>query len=217
MTQYERMQKGLVFDVCDKDIMEMQRPYRQKIWEFNKLGPLEADKKVAYMKEIFAECGEGSFIEGPFYATWGGKNVHLGNGVYANYNLTLLDDAHIYIGNRVLLAPNVTIATASHPLNAKLRRYEMQYNRDVYIGDNAWIGANVVILPGVHIGKDTVIGAGSVVTRDIPDSVLAVGNPCRVLREIGERDKEFFYHDERIDWENLNEICERKSKLPKFK
>ena len=216
MTQYERMLKGLVFDICDGDIMEMQRPYKQKIWEFNKLGPDEADKKIAYLKETFAECGEESFIEGPLYATWGGKNVHLGNGVYANYNLTLLDDGNIYIGNRVLIAPNVVIATASHPLNAKLRRCEMQYNRDVYIGDNAWIGAGVVILPGVHIGKDSVIGAGSIVTRDIPDSVLAVGNPCRVLREIGERDKEFFCRDERIDWENLNGICEEKLKRKKF-
>ncbi len=103
-------------------------------------------------------------------------------GVYANYNLTLLDDGHIYIGNRVLLAPNIVISTASHPLTPELRRYEMQYNRDVYIGDNAWIGAGVVILPGVHIGKNTVIGAGSVVTKDIPDNVLAVGNPCHFKR-----------------------------------
>ena len=117
-----------------------------------------------------------------------------------------------------MIGPNVVITTANHPLNPELRRYEMQYNRDVYIGENVWIGAGAIILPGVHIGKNSVIGAGSIVTRDIPESVLAVGNPCHVLREIGERDRDYYSRwDDRVDWENLTEICERKSKLPKFK
>jgi galactoside O-acetyltransferase len=216
MTQYERMLKGLVFDICDKDIMEIQNPYKQKLWEFNQLSPSETQKKQEYMKEVFAECGEDCFIESPLYASWGGKNVHFGRGIYANFNLTLIDDGNIYIGNRVLIGPNVVIATANHPLNPDLRRYEFQYNRDVHIGDNAWIGAGAIILPGVNIGKNSVIGAGSVVTRDIPENVLAVGNPCRVVREIGESDREFYYRDERVDWKNLDSICDRKSKLPKF-
>ena len=216
MTQYERMINGLIYDTCDEEIMNMQRPFREKLWEFNQLTPFDSDKKEAYMKEVFAECGEYCCIELPFHASWGGKNVHFGTGIYANYNLTLIDDGHIYVGNRVLFGPNVVVATANHPLDPNLRRYEMQYNRDVYIGENVWIGAGATILPGVHIGKNSVIGAGSVVTRDVPENALAVGNPCRVIKEIGERDKEFYYRDDRVDWENLSHICEEKSKHPKF-
>ena len=216
MTQYERMINGLLFDVCDKEIMEMQRVYREKLQALIQFSPYDPQARIAYMKEVFAECGEGSYFELPFHASWGGHHVHFGNGVYTNYNLTLLDDGHIYIGNRVLIAPNVLIATATHPLTPELRRYEIQYNRDVHIGDNVWIGAGCTILPGVHIGENSVIGAGSIVTRDIPDNVLAVGNPCRVIREIGEQDKEFYYRDEKIDWENLTDIIEAKKDLPKF-
>lgn len=144
--------------------------------------------------------------------------MHFGTGIYLNTNVTMLDDGHIYVGNRVLIGPNVIIATASHPLEPSLRRYEMQYNRDVHIGENVWIGAGTVILPGVNIGNNSVIGAGSVVTRDIPEGVLALGSPARVIREIGEYDRVFYYyqHDEKIDWENLTGICEEKSKHPKF-
>ena len=123
--------------------------------------------------------------------------------MYANFNLTLVDDGHIYVGDQVMFGPNVTITTANHPIEPGLRARGLQYNKDVYIGKNAWIGAGVLIMPGVHIGQNTVIGAGSVVTKDIPDNVVAVGNPCRVLREVGEHDREFFYRDERIDWEEL--------------
>jgi len=216
MTQYERMINGLIYDTCDKEIMEMQRPFKEKLWKFNQLNPFDSRAKEAYMKEVFAECGEHCCIELPFRASWGGKNVHFGTGIYANFNLTLIDDGHIYVGNRVLFAPNVIVTTANHPLDPELRKYEMQYNRDVYIGENVWIGAGAVILAGVHIGKNSVIGASSVVTRDVPENVLAVGNPCRIVKEIGERDREFYYRDDRIDWENLSGICEEKSKRPKF-
>lgn len=129
----------------------------------------------------------------------------------------MIDDGHIYVGNRVLIGPNVVITTANHPFDPELRKYEMQYNKDVHIGENVWIGAGTIVLPGVHIGKNSVIGAGSIVTRDIPENVLAVGCPCHVVREIGARDREFYSHwDDRIDWENLKGICEAKSSLPKF-
>ena len=206
MTQKERMTSGLIYDACDKDILEEQGPYQEKLWEFNQLKPTEADKKQAYMKEVFAECGEGCYIELPFRSSWGGHHVHFGSKIYANFNLTLIDDGHIYVGDRVLFGPNVVVATANHPINAKLRRQEMQYNRDVYIGENVWIGAGAIILPGVHIGKNSIIGAGSVVTRDIPENVVAMGNPCRVSRAVGERDREFYYREDRIDWEVINEL-----------
>lgn len=203
MTQYERMQQGLVYDPADAEIMREQLRYQDRLWEFNQLKPSQLKEKIKYMKEVFAECGDGCYIELPFRANWGGRNVHFGNGVYANFNLTLVDDGHIYVGDKVMFAPNVTVATANHPIEPSLRAKGYQYNKDVHIGENVWIGAGTVIVPGVHIGKNSVIGAASVVTKDIPENVVAVGNPCRVIREIGERDRAYFYKTERIDWENL--------------
>ncbi|MGN0181404.1 MAG: sugar O-acetyltransferase [Candidatus Ornithomonoglobus sp.] len=203
MTQYERMVNGLIYNPADDEIMKEQVVFQDLLWVFNQLKPSEYDKKQKYMKEIFAECGDNCYIELPFHANWGGHHVHLGSGIYANSNLTLVDDGHIYIGDKVMFGPNVTISTASHPINPELRDKGLQFNKDVYIGENTWIGAGVVIVPGVHIGRNTVIGAGSVITKDIPDNVIAVGNPCRVLRNVSEHDHEFFYKAERIDWENI--------------
>ena len=203
MTQYERMTAGLIYDPGDPEIMSMQVPFQDALWEFNHLKPSDYEKKTEYMKKVFAECGDNCYIELPFRANWGGHNVHFGSGIYVNFNLTVVDDGNIYVGDKVMFGPNVTIATANHPMNAELRAKSYQYNKDIYIGENVWIGAGVVIVPGVHIGKNSVIGAGSVVTRDIPDNVVAVGNPCRVLRAVGEHDNEFFYKNEKIDWENL--------------
>lgn len=203
MTQYERMVNGLIYDPADPEIVDEQTPFLDKLWEFNQLKPSDGDKKEKYMKEVFAECGENCYIELPLHANWGGHHVHFGNYVYANFNLTLVDDGHIYVGDRVMFGPNVTVATANHPINTELRAKSLQYNKDVWIGENTWIGAGAVIMPGVHIGKNTVIGAGSIVTKDIPDGVVAVGNPCRVLRPVSDHDKKYFYKDEVIDWENL--------------
>ena len=203
MTQYERMVKGLLYDPNDEEIMAEQLPLLDGLWEFNRLKPSELEKKQQYMREVFAECGDNCYIELPLHANWGGHHVHFGSGIYANSGLTLVDDGHIYVGDKVMFGPNVTVATANHPLDAGLRARGLQYNKDVWIGENAWIGANVVIVPGVHIGKNSIIGAGSVVTKDIPDDVLAAGVPCRVLRAVGEHDREYFYKDERIDWEEL--------------
>ena len=203
MTQYERMTAGLLYDPGDSEIMAEQLPFQDRLWQFNQLKSSDYAEKQRYMREVFAECGEDCYIELPLRANWGGRHLHFGSGIYANFNLTLVDDGHIYVGDRVMFGPNVTIATANHPIDAELRGRGLQYNKDVYIGENAWIGAGAVIVPGVHIGKNAVIGAGSVVTRDIPDNVVAVGNPCRVLREISERDRVYFYRSERIDWDEL--------------
>ena len=203
MNEYERMIKGLIYDPMDEEILKMQFPYQDKLFEFNKLKPSDVDKKQQYMNEVFAECGDNCYIELPFSANWGGHHVHFGNGVYANSNLTLVDDGHIYVGDKVMFGPNVTIATANHPIEPTLRAKGLQYNKDVHIEENVWIGAGVIVVPGVHIGKNSVIGAGSVVTKDIPENVVAVGNPCRILREISEKDKKYFYKNELIDWDNL--------------
>lgn len=203
MTNKERMDAGLVYDPNDPALAGDQVEYLDKLWAFNQLRPSQQAEKTRYMKEMFAECGEGCYIELPFHANWGGKNLHFGNGVYANFNLTVVDDGDVYVGDKVMFGPNVTIATANHPIEPGLRSRAMQYNKPVHIGENVWIGANTVIVPGVSIGKNSVIGAGSVVTKDIPENVVAVGNPCRVLRPIGEHDREYFYKNEKIDWENL--------------
>ena len=203
MTQYQRMINGLIYDPADDEIIKEQAVFLDMLWAFNQLKPSEYDKKQKYLKEIFAECGENCYIELPFRANWGGHHVHFGSGVYANFNLTLVDDGHIYVGDKVMFGPNVTVATAGHPIDPELRSRGLQFNKDVHIGDNTWIGAGAVILPGVTIGSNTVIGAGSVVTKDIPGNVIAVGNPCRILRNVSEHDREFFYKSERIDRENL--------------
>ncbi len=203
MTHYERMLAGLVYDPADEEVYAEQIEYQKALREFNKLAQDDFAAKEKYMKEVFAECGENCYIEQPFYANWGGHHVHFGSNIYANFGLTLVDDGHIYIGDCVMFGPHVTVATANHPVNPELRLKAYQYNRDVHIGNNVWIGAGTVIVPGVNIGENSVIGAGSVVTKDIPANVVAAGNPCRVMREIGERDREFYYKNERIDWENL--------------
>lgn len=205
MTEYEKMIKGLIYNPGDKEIMREQVQYQDKLWEFNQLKPSQYSEKMKFMKEMFAECGDNCYIELPFRANWGGHHVHFGNGIYANFNLTIVDDGHVYVGDKVMFGPNVTVATASHPIEPTLRARGLQYNKDVYIGENVWIGAGVIIVPGVRIGKNSVIGGGSVVTKDIPDNVVAVGNPCRVLREISEHDKKYFYKNEEIDWESIVE------------
>ena len=203
MTEKERMEQGLIYNPNAPEIADEQIGYLDKLWAFNQLRPSEQDKKEAYMKEVFAECGENCYIELPFHANWGGKNLHFGNGVYANFNFTVVDDGEVFVGDKVMFGPNVTIARANHPIEPSLRENAMQYNKTVRIGANVWIGAGTVIVPGVTIGENSVIGAGSIVVKDIPANVVAVGNPCHVLREIGEHDCEFFYKNETIDWENL--------------
>ena len=174
MTQYERMVAGLIYDPGDPEIVNEQVPFQDRLWEFNQLKPSQSAEKEKYLKEVFAECGENCYIELPLRANWGGHHVHMGDLVYANSNLTLVDDGHIYIGNKVMFGPNVTVATANHPIDAELRGRGLQYNKDVHIGDNVWIGAGVVIVPGVNIGDNAVIGAGSIVTKDIPASPTVI-------------------------------------------
>ena len=197
----ERMHSERLYYCNDEALVNEQLRCLELLYDFNETRPLEQDKRREMLKEMFAEIGEDCYIEPPFHANWGGKNVHFGNGVYANFNLTLVDDGKIFVGNNVMFAPNVTVASATHPINPNIRRKQAQYNLSIHIGNNVWIGANSVILPGVHIGENTVIGAGSVVTKDIPDNVVAVGNPCRVIREINDNDMKYYNKNMKIDIE----------------
>ena len=198
MTNAEKMHLTMLYDPADGDIVEEQTACLDRLYDFNHTRPTEPEKRQALMKEMFAEIGENCYIEPPFHANWGGKHMHFGKNVYANFNLTMVDDTHIYVGDFTMFAPNVTVATAGHPIDPALRERALQYNAPVHIGRNCWIGAGALIMPGVTIGDNTVIGAGSVVTHDIPAGVVAVGNPCRVMREIGEKDKEFYFKDKRV-------------------
>ncbi len=190
MTEYEKLHSGDLYDPGDEEIFREQVACLEKQYDYNLTRPGELARREALLREMFAEVGEGCYIEPPLHSNWGGHHTHLGKGVYANFGLTLVDDTHIYIGDHTMLGPNVVLATAGHPVLPQLRERQMQYNMPVYIGRNCWLGAGVIVLPGVTIGDNTVIGAGSVVTKDIPANVVAVGNPCRVLRPIGEKDRE---------------------------
>ena len=197
LTPRQRMESGLLYSAVDPGLQAQQRAVNELVYDYNATRPSEGKRREELLREIFAHVGEGCYIEPPLRANWG-SHTHLGDHVYANFNLTLVDDTHVYIGDYVMIGPNVTISAAGHPVDPDLRREAMQFNFPVRIEENVWIGAGAILLPGVTVGKNSVIGAGSVVTRDIPENVVAVGAPCRVLREIGERDREFYFRDRRI-------------------
>lgn len=189
----------------DEEIMKEQLACQEKLYDYNQTRPSEYNKRIKMLKEMFAEIGEGCYIEPPFHANWAGHFAHFGKNIYANYNLTMVDDTHIYVGDYTMFGPNVTLATAGHPILPKLREQAYQYNAPIHIGRNCWLGAGVVVLPGITIGNNVVVGAGSVVTKDLPDNVVAVGNPCRVLREINDKDREYYFKDRKIPEELLSE------------
>lgn len=199
MSMKEKLHTTELYLPDDDEIMTEQMLCLEKLYDYNATRPLEAEKREKMLKDMFAEIGEECYIEPPLRANWGGKHVHFGNRVYANFNLTLVDDTHIYVGDCTMFGPNVTVATAGHPILPELREQAYQYNAPVHIGRNCWIGAGAVIVPGITIGDNVVIGAGSVVTKNIPDNVVAVGNPCRVLREINDHDREYYFKDKKID------------------
>ncbi len=203
MTDAEKMHSGKIYNPSDKQIAAQQEKCLDKLYDFNATRPTESAKRTEMLKEMFAEIGVGCYIEPPLHANWGGKHVHFGKNVYANFGLTLVDDTHIYVGDYTMFAPNVVVATAGHPILPELREKAYQYNFSVHIGRNCWIGAGALIMPGVTIGDNTVIGAGSVVTRNIPSNCVAYGNPCRVIREIGEHDREYYFRDKKIDFSEL--------------
>ncbi len=205
MTEREKIHSGKIYWPNDPTIMEEQLGYLDLMDEYNRTPRRLQAERSEMLKKLFAEVGENCYIESPYFANWGGHHVHLGSNIYANAGLKLVDDTHIYIGDNTMLGPNVVLATAGHPIDPILRGRGLQYNLPVRIGRNCWLGAGVIVMPGVTIGDNTVIGAGSIVTRDIPSGVVAVGNPCRVLREVGEHDKVYYWRDKKIDWSEIGE------------
>ncbi len=177
------------------DILLSERQHaKELIFDFNNLRPTDVEKRNEIIKNLFGKTGNTFFIEPPFRCDYG-YNIEIGENFYSNYNLIILDCAKVNIGDNVLIAPNVGIYTAGHPLHYEMRNEGYEYAFPIFIGNNVWIGGNVIINPGVKIGDNSVIGAGSVVTRDIPENVVAVGNPCRILKQITVEDKLFYYKD----------------------
>lgn len=203
MTSYEKMHSGDIYFCNDEELSRRQLACLEKLYDYNATRPSQIKLRAQLLKDMFAQIGDGCYIEPPLHANWAGAHVHFGNNVYANLNLTLVDDTHIYVGDGTMFGPNVVIATAGHPILPQLRERVGQFNMPVHIGKNCWLGAGVIVLPGVSIGDNTVVGAGSVVTKNIPANVVAVGSPCRVLREIGEHDREYYFRDKRIDFDKI--------------
>lgn len=199
MSMKEKMHRGELYMPDDPEIVSEQVRCLDRLYEYNSTRPTEADKREKLLSEMFAQIGEGCYIEPPLHANFGGRHCHWGKHIYANFHLTMVDDTGIYVGDNTMFGPNVVLATAGYPILPELREKGCQYNVPIHIGKNCWLGAGVIVLPGVTIGDNTVVGAGSVVTKDLPANVVAVGNPCRVLREIGEHDREYYFKDRKID------------------
>lgn len=184
-TDKEKMLAGEPYDACCDTLVEDRNTAKEVLFEYNNLRPSDVERRTEIMKQFLGATGEKLLIEQPFYCDYG-YNVRIGENFYSNMGCTILDEALVTFGNNVLLAPNVSIYTAGHPVNVAQRVAGVEYAYPVTVGNNVWIGGNVVILPGVTIGDNVIIGAGSVVTKSIPANTIAVGNPCKVLRELTE-------------------------------
>lgn len=206
MTHIERRDAELPY-ISDAAVMEEQRVCRRILQRLNTVDRADFEQIAAIVKELLPGS-ENAMINPPFYCDYG-SHISVGKNFFANYNCTIIDVAKVVIGDNCQFAPNVSIYTAGHPLHPAVRNTLYEYGIGVTVGDNVWIGGNTVILPGVHIGSNVVIGAGSVVTKDIPDWSLAVGNPCHVIRAITEEDREFYYKDRSFDEEAWADICRK--------
>jgi acetyltransferase-like isoleucine patch superfamily enzyme len=198
MNQKERMLAGLPYKAWMDGLSEERMNNKLKIYKYNSLRSDETEKMEALLKKILGKTGKNVFIEAPFHCDYG-KNIEVGENFFANYNLTILDVGKVIIGSNAQIAPNVSIYTAGHPIHPQSRNSGYEYGIGVTIGDNVWLGGNVVINPGVHIGNNAVIGSGSVVTKDIPDNVVAVGNPCKVIKRITDEDRKYYFKDKKFD------------------
>lgn len=198
MNQKERMLAGLPYKAWLDGLSEERLENQKRIYRYNHLPPEEWDQLDTLLREILGKAGKVVHIMPPFHCDYG-YNIEVGENFFANYNFTVLDVGPVRIGDNAQIAPNVSIYTAGHPVHPDSRNSGYEYGIGITIGDNVWIGGNACILPGVTIGNNVVIGAGSVVTRDLPDNVIAVGNPCRVVRQITEEDRAFYFKGRRFD------------------
>lgn len=189
MTEWEKAQQGYLYDAnYDKDIIKIRQKCADLCYEFNMCKPSDTAGQKNIIKQILGKTKESFVITAPFYCDYG-TNISIGNNFYTNYNCTILDGAAVTFGDNVFIAPNCVFSTAGHPIDVEQRNEGLEIALPITVGDNVWIGTNVSVLPGVKIGSNTVIGAGSVVNKDIPDGVIAAGNPCKIIRKITHTDK----------------------------
>lgn len=188
MTEWERMQKGLVYNDFDQDLFNKRVEAKKLFKAYNKTEDEEIDLRNKIMKQLFKNVGENVWIEPDFRCEFG-KNITIGDNVYINFGCIILDCSEVTIGFHTLLGPNIGLYAANHSTDATERINGGCYGKPIHIGNNVWLGGDVKVLQGVTIGDNTIIGAGSIVTKDIPDNVIAVGNPCKVIRKITEEDK----------------------------
>lgn len=188
MTEWERMQKGLVYNDFDQDLFNKRVEAKKLFKAYNKTDDEEIDLRNKIMKQLFKNVGENVWIESDFRCEFG-KNITIGDNVYINFGCIILDCSEVTIGSNTLLGPNIGLYVANHSTDATERINGGCYGKPIHIGNNVWLGGDVKVLQGVTIGDNTIIGAGSIVTKDIPDNVIAVGNPCKVIRKITEEDK----------------------------
>ena len=196
MTERERMLSGQLYDAGDETLTAARGRAKRLTWRYHQLDPTDWDSRTQLLQELLGHLGEDSWIEPPFRCDYG-TQISIGDHFFANYDCIFLDVAPITIGNQVMFGPRVCLYTAGHPLDAATRNTGLEFGKPIAIGDDVWLGGNVVVLPGVTIGAGTVVAAGSVVRRDLPPHVLAAGNPCQVLRPITEAD--------RLKWEAQKE------------
>lgn len=198
MTEKEKMINGKPYFSFGKELFEERQYAKDLVFEFNNLPPRKVEKRNEILKKLLGKTKENFFFEPPFRCDYG-YNIEIGENFYSNYNLVILDCAPVKIGDNVMLAPNVSIFTAGHPIDKEIRNSGLEYAIPVTIGNDVWVGGNVVINPGVNIGNNVVIGSGSVVTKDIPDNVIAAGNPCKVIRKITKEDKKYYFKNLKIE------------------
>ena len=194
MDQRQRMAAGLPYKAWEDGLPQLRLEAKEKLYVFNHTPPREQEASMGILRELLGKVGADVWIEAPFHCDYG-FHIAVGDNFYANYNLTILDVAPVTIGNQVMISPNVSIFTAGHPIHPQARNSGYEYGRPVTIGNNVWIGGEAILLPGVTVGDNTVIGAGSVVGQDVPANVVAAGNPCRVVREITDRDRDFYWRN----------------------
>ena len=204
MNQKERMLAELPYKAWMDGLSEERMENKKRIFRFNHLPPEDVEEQDLLIRKILGKTGDYVHIEAPFHCDYG-YNIEVGENFFANYNLTVLDVGKVRIGKNAQIAPNVSIYTAGHPVHPDTRNSGYEYGIAVTIGDDVWIGGNVVILPGVTIGDRAVIGAGSVVTGNIPANEIAAGNPCKVIRMITEADRDYYYKDRRFDTDDYRE------------
>ncbi len=193
MTEKEKMLKNLMYDANYATELEQERiACKELCYDYNALRPSEEEQRKALIRKMFKQTGERFHIEAPFWCDYG-YNIEIGEDFYSNHNMTILDAGGVSFGDHVFVAPNCGFHTSGHPVDYERRNQGLEYAYSIRVGDNVWIGAGVQVMPGVTIGSNVVIGGGSIVVHDIPDNVVAVGNPCRVLRPITEADKKTDY------------------------